>query len=194
MKHKEVKEMEMKKDYIINPSTKCMTPVYDKLGYLYSKVFEGNKVFLVEMSPLKIMENSCLFYGHSLTGAIEGYRLIVGNCKMAPVTVCSDLGIYWFPSHRIKGHNCSWFAQAHILNLEQVDVDQTKVIFSHGHSVTVKVKKKLMDTRRQRAGQLRLTMEERTRHKIVRLYQPEQIIPLIAESRDADDYVGQHEY
>lgn len=185
--------MDSKKEYIINPSTKCITPVYDKYGNLYSKVYEGNKIFIVEMSPLKVMENSCLFYGHSLYGAIEGSRSILGNCKMAPVTVCSDLGIYWFPSQCIKDPKCSWFAQAHTLNLEQVDVVNTKVIFSHGHSVTVNVKKRLMDTRRQRAGQLRLTMEERTKHKILRLYQPEKGFQLIADSRTANDYVDYHE-
>lgn len=186
--------METMKEYIINPSTMCITPVYDKYGNLYSKVYEGNKIFIVEMSPLKIMENSCLYYGHSLYGAMEGSRSILGNHKMMPVTVCSALGIYWFPSQSYRSDKCSWFAQAHILYLEQVDTANTKVILNYGHSVTVKVKKGALDIRRQRAGQLRLTMDERSRHKMIRFYQPEQNIPLIAESRNADNYVHQHEY
>lgn len=147
--------------YIINPKTIALIPEYDQQGNLYSYIIEGNKPMIVKMSPNQIMEQSLLYYCSSMKGACVGSRALLGNMKMIPIVVCSQLEIYWFPCSSPYHDDCVWFSHTHVIDSNENGPKQTTVHLSFGHTITIELKKTRFEKKYDRATKLRYILTER---------------------------------
>lgn len=148
--------------YIINVDTKVILNKYDKFGSLCSLVLEGDEVYEVKESPLSIVENSINFYGHSLQGAIEGARSVLGNISTPPVKVSGKLGMYWFPIKSIKHDDNVWFSINHIKNYFPIDTKTLRVMFHDGNGINIESSFGSFDRKVSRAHKLKNIIENRT--------------------------------
>lgn len=172
-----------KDNHIINKDTVAIIGEKDQNDNLYSIVLEGNNTFVVNMSPVSLIENSLLFYCSSLQGATEGSRSILGNVSMLPVTMYAPLEIYWFPCSSPYRSDCIWIALIHVINCEKINSKDTKVNLNFGQTLVLDMKIERFETKLQRASRLRYTNIERTRRQVTYFYEYKKGVQFVKQSR-----------
>jgi competence protein ComK len=158
--------------YVINQDTVFMIGEIDQEEQPYSIVVEGNQTFLVNMSPVSVIDHSLQYYCSSLKGAWEGSRSILGNISMLPIIIYSPLDIFWFPCYSPYRSDCIWFSHNHVINSEKIDQKKTKVNLNFGHSIVLEMRKERFETKWQRASQLRYISNERTKKVATFYFEP----------------------
>ncbi|MBS4206633.1 competence protein ComK [Bacillus sp. FJAT-50079] len=153
--------MKMYEDYIIKPRTAALIPKFDTLGNPITQVIEETKSFLVKMTPLEVIKHSIIYYGNDYAGAKKASKLILGGVDMAPVQICGDLDMYWFPSHSPSKEHCIWFALTQIRDIMFQAKTETKVLLKFGHSITVVSSTKRFRKKIHLARELQTTLQNR---------------------------------
>jgi competence protein ComK len=148
--------MNIKYDYLINQKTILFYGVYYENGALYTFVVNGEEVFLVAMSPEKLIDNSLMSYGSSFKGALKGSQLLLGkNRKMYPIKIDASLDIWIFPTKSYKKENCVWFALNHVIDTQPQGVQFTKVFLNHGHTIEIAMKESAFREKRRNTDELK---------------------------------------
>ncbi|WP_066400411.1 competence protein ComK [Neobacillus mesonae] len=133
--------MEIKRNHIINEKTTLFYGVLYKNGELFTKVIEGDEMFLVAMTPLQFINQSLIKYGSDLKGALNSSKKLLGkNQKKYPIKISSSLDIYLFPTKSIKREDCVWFALSHVKVSRAMGVKYTNVFLNDGHMITIEMK------------------------------------------------------
>jgi competence protein ComK len=86
----------------------------DRYGKKCTLVYELNRMFLVDQSPLEILEASIRRVGFNLKGALESSKKNLGGIHMHPFMVNPILGIIVFPTKSHKHEDVIWFNPNHI--------------------------------------------------------------------------------
>ena len=95
--------------YEINKNTVALIPKENK-----TIVYEVDNSFVVNKSPLKIVEESCEYFGSSLEGRQTGTSALVGFTHKVPVIIEESFDLIFFPTLSPKNSECSWLAYSHI--------------------------------------------------------------------------------
>lgn len=151
----------MKRYYEIVEDTQALEPFYNEYGQLCTIVHETNATYIVEKSPLKIVEHSCTYYGCGYEGRLEAAKLILGLKQMVPICVCTSLRLYMIPTCSPESDKCFWLALRHIHGIERYKQKQAKVILSKGSSLILDVHRDTLEARRAKATLLFFTLETR---------------------------------
>lgn len=153
--------MEKQARYIVNENTVLLMREYDSYGKQCTRVIEGKDWILVDQTPLQVIAESMNYYGINFRGAIEGARSILGKIHMCPIMVSQVQDICLFP-HKSAGHpECIWFNHQHVLNTHAIG-RHTLVELSNGHSIKVEARLTAFNSKKQKAGDLRRILFERT--------------------------------
>ncbi|MDQ0218115.1 hypothetical protein ELQ35_01180 [Peribacillus cavernae] len=153
--------MKVQEKYLINLESSMLTSEYDSFGNQNTRLLEGVRSLLIDEKPLTIINDSILFYGSNLKGAIKGAKSIIGNHNMSPIAVHSAQNIIWFPCKGIDHADCIWFAYHNIENILKIDAYTSMVILKHGHRVVLDMKFHLLKRRVSIAGQLYIQLKNR---------------------------------
>ncbi|WP_246141056.1 competence protein ComK [Bacillus marasmi] len=149
----------MEKFYIINQYTMFIEGLYDQNGKLISKVHQVDRSFLVDRSPLEILEDSIKLIGYDLRGAKSTAKWILGEFSMCPVMVNPIQSICVFPDRAITNDKAIWFNPIHIIRTT-AHLGKTRVEFSNGQTLDIQRKLSSFNHKLQAAEQLRkLTVE-----------------------------------
>ena len=143
-------EYQLKEKYCIVGETLMIRPVHNKMGYPFSIVAEGQELFAVKLSPLKIIEYTLLQYGTSLNGALKAARHHLGRGYMQPVLLCQKEGIIWFPDSSFKNPNCSWFANHQIKETRKKGI-KLVIVFNNNWTYEHKMGERYFNNKRQTA-------------------------------------------
>lgn len=152
--------MQNLKVYIINPYTSSILPTYDAFANLKSIVSEKGKLFLVNKSPIKIIEHSLLNYASSLQGARDGSRHLIGNTHMSPIMISEKLGIYWFPTKSFSRPDCVWISLGQYKDYDPINQNSLKVNFKNCRSILIDSTIKSFETKLNNAIKLKHKMNE----------------------------------
>ena len=151
--------MFMEKYYIINQYFMYMVGYYDRNGKLCSKVTQVDKTFLVDRSPLSIIEDSIKCIGFDLRGALATSKWIVGNTYMCPVMINPVLKICVFPTKSFKNEDSIWLNPNQIIRTSGV-YRSTNIEFKNGLTLRVACRLNSFNTKLQTAEQLKkITIE-----------------------------------
>lgn len=131
-----MKYLLIEKSYLINHLMMYMVGYYDRNGKLCTLVKEVNRTFLVDQTPLQILEYSIKCIGFDLKGALSSSKWILGEMKMYPVMVNPILRICLFPIKSAKNHDTLWFNPVHIKRTSGIMRD-TEIEFKNGQSMKV---------------------------------------------------------
>ena len=93
----------MEKKYEVNEKTVALYAINDK-----TRVYEEDKVFLVNQPTNEIMEESCIYFGSSLEGRQKGTGKLIGSSYKAPIIVEESSNLIFFPTKSPRLKNCSW--------------------------------------------------------------------------------------
>ena len=102
--------------YEINEETLAILP-YDEVS---SRVVEKNDEYIVNETPYEIMENSCKYFGSSLSGRIDGSKDILGSVYKIPVIVEESQRLIFFPTEALSSPSVSWISYKNIRNIEKI--------------------------------------------------------------------------
>ena len=88
--------------YEINNDTLAIIPIDN----YQSKIIEKNNEFIVNMTPIKIIDNSCQFFGSSYQGRFIGTKKLIGVSHKAPIIIEETRNIIFFPTNSPRLNEC----------------------------------------------------------------------------------------
>ncbi|GHH98633.1 hypothetical protein AM1BK_21760 [Neobacillus kokaensis] len=150
-------------NYMIDKTMILMTGEYDRYGKLCARVMDGTAAFLVDRTPLQLLDDSLIAIGFDLRGAMNSSKRILGKKIKCPVIVNPYLGICLFPLKSPHKADCIWFNPKHIMKTTAAG-SKTKVELSNGYYIMVDLKLYYFNDKIQTARQLMQISKERGTH------------------------------
>lgn len=142
--------------YEINEKTVAIIPVDNKS----TKVIEEDSSFLVNNSCMKIIEESCEFFGSSFIGRQKGTKSLIGINYKSPIIIEESKNIIYFPTTSPRLKECSWFSLNHIKSYESKE-GKTLIFFENGEKLVVNISYGSFDNQFLRAAKLETTLIKR---------------------------------
>lgn len=143
------------KEYEINSETLALIAVEDK-----TKVFEYDKTFIVDKEPIKIMEDSCAYFGSSLSGRQKGTEKLIGVSYKAPVIIEESNNIIFFPTSSPRIKSCNWIS---LNNLEKYYSKNNYIVleFKNNQKIMLNLSYGIIDNQILRATRLEAVLRKR---------------------------------
>lgn len=136
-------------DYEINIDTQAIIPI----GEEKSKVIEGSRTFIVNQSPMKIIDESCKYFGSSYQGRFLGTKSLIGISHKAPIIIEETKEIIFFPTNSPRQNNCAWISLRHLQNYKKNN-NSSLIKFSGGNLLNLDVSYGTLDNQVLRATRL----------------------------------------
>lgn len=96
--------------YEISNETLALVPITDEK----TKIYEKNRIFKVNIPIMKIIEDSCKYFGSSYKGRHEGTKRLIGVSHKSPIIIEESKSLIYFPTTSPRLKTCSWFALKYI--------------------------------------------------------------------------------
>lgn len=142
--------------YEINKDTVALIP---KDGE-HTIVYEVDNSFVVNKPTLKIVEESCEYFGSSLEGRQIGTSKLVGFTHKVPVIIEESFDLIFFPTLSPKNELCSWLSYTHIFKPDKFK-DKTIVELKNGKKILVDVSTSIIHNQLYRCSRLKETLSLR---------------------------------
>jgi len=146
--------------YEINEETIAILP--SKEGK--TKIIENDEEFFVEESPMKIIENSCNFFGSSYNGRFIGTKKLTGITHKAPIIIEESSEIIFFPTTSPRLNECIWIAHKQIKNYFK-DRYLTKILFKNGKEISIDMSYGSLNNQILRSARLESVLISRKKRK-----------------------------
>jgi competence protein ComK len=130
-----------------------MIGYHDRFGKLCTLVKEVEDVFLVNQSPLEILNYSIYYIGYDLRGAFAASKRLLGGIQMLPVMVNPILHLCVFPTQSPQSTDTIWFNPLHIKRTT-TSFGATIIEFSNGETFKVKARLSAFNDKIKKAEQL----------------------------------------
>ena len=141
--------------YEINKETVALIPKEKK-----TIVYENDDSFVVDKTPLQIVEESCEYFGSSLQGRQIGTTNLVGFTHKVPVIVEETFDLIFFPTKSPRNNDCSWLSYSHILKLDKFK-DKTIIELKNGKKIIVNSSTPIIDNQLYRCSRLKDILQQR---------------------------------
>lgn len=143
-------------NYEINKETLAIIPIEEEV----SKVIEEEKEFIVRASVMKIIDDSCKFFGSSYEGRFEGTKTIMGISHKSPIIIEETRKIIFFPTTSPRISTCSWISLNNIKDYYKCD-DNTTILFNCGKKIKLHLSYPIIDNQILRATRLEALLNKR---------------------------------
>ena len=144
------------KDYEINRSTLILIPLDEDK----TNVIEDSRELIVNLPIMKIIDNSCRFFGSSYDGRLIGTKEILGVSSKAPIIIEESKRIIFFPTTSPRVGSCIWISLNNIKdyrkNKEKISID-----FSCGKTINLDISYNVIDNQVLRSTRLYFLLEKR---------------------------------
>ena len=127
--------------YEINVETLLIVP----FGKGKSKVYEYDSEYEVNMSPLTIIKNSCLYFGSSYEGRKEAIKSMIGIDMKVPIVIEDGKNIIFFPTSSCINRSSIWVSYQNLLKYSKLNEFSTVLYFRGNRSIKVDTKYNLID-------------------------------------------------
>lgn len=146
-------------EYEINEDTLALISLDDK-----TKVFEKDKTFTVSKQTNLIMEDSCAYFGSSLSGRQKGTQNLIGVSYKAPIIVEESKNIIFFPTNSPRQKKCNWIS---LNNLERYYSKNDKIVleFKNQQKIMLNLSYGIIDNQILRATRLEAVLRGRKMQK-----------------------------
>lgn len=143
-------------EYEINEKTLAIIPISE----IKTKIYEEAANFIINKPAIKIMEESCQFFGSSLSGRQKGTTRLIGVSHKAPIIIEESKEIIFFPTSSPRKHQCSW------LSLKNIDSYYTKnkilfIKFKNNTQLELNISYGIIDNQILRATRLESVLRSR---------------------------------
>ncbi|MBM4761441.1 competence protein ComK [Bacillus sp. B15-48] len=136
---------------------------YDRCGKFCAKVTDVNGTFIVDQSPVEILNTSIQSIGFNYRGALETSKWLLGDIHMCPIMVNPIHRIIVFPTRSHKHEETIWLNPQHIKRTISYN-RKTMILFSNGTTLVIPTRLASFNTKLQTAEQLeKITMSLSTK-------------------------------
>ena len=143
-------------NYIINSNTIALIPIKNKI----TRVIEKDNYFIINENPMKIIENSCEYFGSSYSGRHRGTKILTGINYKSPIIIEETKNIIFFPTTSPRDINCAWISLYYINNYMKKE-DKLEVLFENGEKVLFNMSYGSFDNQYLRATKLESILRKR---------------------------------
>lgn len=147
--------------YEINNDTLAIIPIDN----YQSKIIEKNNEFIVNMTPIKIIDNSCQFFGSSYQGRFMGTKKLIGVSHKAPIIIEETRNIIFFPTNSPRLYECIWISLRNLSNYLRDD-NNSKVVFNNNKHLLLDISYGSLDNQILRAARLESVLRTRKENNI----------------------------
>ena len=142
--------------YEINNETLAIIPIDN----YKSKIIERDKEFVVNMTPMKIIDNSCQYFGSSYQGRFMGTKKLIGVSHKAPIIIEETRNIIFFPTNSPRLYECIWISLRNLSNYLKSN-DVSKVVFNNNKNLELDISYGSLDNQVLRAARLESVLRTR---------------------------------
>lgn len=142
--------------YEVNKDTVALVPK----GNSKTIVYEVDNSFIVDETPLQIMEESCEYFGSSYDGRVIGTTKLVGYTHKVPIIVEESKNLIFFPTLSPRNQDCTWLSYSHIIKPEKFK-DKCIIELKNGKKIVINVSNSIIDNQLYRCFMLKNTLENR---------------------------------
>lgn len=143
-------------EYEINAQTLAIIPISEEK----SKVVEEDDELIVNASVLKIIDDSCRFFGSSYEGRLKGTKCLINISHKSPIVVEESNNIIFFPTMSPRLSNCAWVSLKNIENYYKGEFD-TIIEFTCGKIIRFDLSFGIIDNQILRATRLESVLSKR---------------------------------
>lgn len=136
-------------NYEINNDTLAIIPIDN----YKSKIIERDKEFIVDETPIKIIENSCQYFGSSYQGRFMGTKKLIGVTHKAPIIIEESREIIFFPTNSPRLYECAWISLKNLNNYKRNN-DSSEILFNNGNLLNLDISYGSLDNQVLRAARL----------------------------------------
>ncbi len=145
-------------NYIINKNTLALLYVEKKV----TKVIEKNSTFLIRNNILKIIKESCKFYGSTYIGRIEGTKTLIDINYKIPIILEETRNMIFFPTSSPRDNACAWISLKNIDSYKKKGC-KTVIIFKNNYKLLLNISTHILE--KQMLKSLLLETKLRSRKK-----------------------------
>lgn len=120
--------------YEINTNTLAIIPISDKI----SRVIEINDEYMINKSPLEIIDHSCKYFGSSYKGRYDGANAVLGYGYKTPIYIEEVSNIIFFPTESAKSNTCCWISYSQIEKIYSIN-DNACIKFYNGYELFIDI-------------------------------------------------------
>jgi competence protein ComK len=132
---------------------------YDRNGKVCTLVRQLDCAFIVDRSPMEILDDSLRCIGFNLKGAMDTSKLIMANTTMCPVMINHIHTICVFPDKSPRHKDTIWFNPYHIVRTQSLK-RKTHIEFRNRRTLIIDSKLFSFNHKLKAAEQLsQITME-----------------------------------
>lgn len=121
-------------NYEINKETLAIIPN----GCTNSKVIEMENEYDIDFTPYEVMKHSCMYFGSSLEGRLDGTKNMLGSIYKSPIMVEESKNIIFFPTKSPNLDSNVWISLNNIKNYEK-NGSNTKIYFKNNQQIDVDI-------------------------------------------------------
>jgi len=144
------------KTYEINKQTLAIIPIGEDL----STVIEENDILNITKPIQEIIEDSCVYFGSSYNGRLEGSKKMLGFNYKTPIVVEESNEIIFFPTTSPRNNDCHWISLNHIKEIKKT-TKETKILFKSGQEINLNVSYNSLENQLFRATRLQAIVRDR---------------------------------
>lgn len=155
--HIDVKEGgEIVTSYEITKDTLAIIP----LDNYRSKIIEKDSIFIVDKTPLQVVEESCEYFGSSYQGRHRGTEILTGITHKSPIIIEESREIIFFPTSSPKLYDCAWISFKNVIKHSRVK-NSCVIEFKSGYLLEVDVSYGSLENQILRAARLESVLRDR---------------------------------
>ena len=143
-------------NYIINYETLLIIPYGEDKSFVY----EVNDSFEVDSNVLKIVQNSCLFFGSSLAGRNEAVVNLLDSKIKLPIIVENTKNLLIFPTYAHKNKSNIWISYNNLIDYKKSG-NGTLLKFIGNNDINIDVKSNIIDNQIIRCVKLDAILNKR---------------------------------
>ncbi|MGM9987768.1 MAG: competence protein ComK [Bacillaceae bacterium] len=155
--------------YIIGDDTMMIAAVTTEGGKVISRVYEKERDFIVTLSPLKLIMNSCRHYGSTFRGRIERAKEVTGYTYKTPIALKLSNSLFFFPTHSASNKKCIWVSHAWIKEFREDSNSKAVIVFKNEIMFSMPVSVSSLKNQFLRTIHLRMLIENQPLHKNIEL-------------------------
>jgi competence protein ComK len=144
--------------YEISEETLAIIPIDN----YRSKVVEKDSTFIVNKTPMEIVDDSCQFFGSSYLGRHTGTKCLIGVSHKSPIIIEESKEIIFFPTNSPRIYDCCWISLRNIDDYKKVN-NSSLVIFNTGYLLELNISFGSLDNQVLRATRLESVLRTRKR-------------------------------
>jgi competence protein ComK len=127
-----------------------------------SKVIERDREFIVDKTPMEIIESSCQYFGSSFLGRLRGTKNLTGITHKSPIIIEETNEIIFFPTSSPRLYECCWISLNNISEYYK-NSDNSVILFDTGYKLSLDISYGSLDNQILRATRLESVLRKRKR-------------------------------